>query len=70
LCSRRRRRPQGTKKPHKYVLGIVDGHHRLGALLLLAEEGLWDPSEQNVLVEVIDTKDDKEVQQLFAEINR
>lgn len=48
----------------------MDGQHRLGALLLLAEEGLWDPSEQNVLVEVIDTKDDQEVQQLFAEINR
>lgn len=54
----------------KYVFGVVDGQHRLGALLLLSEEGLWDRSERNVVVEVFDTKDDKEIEELFAEINK
>lgn len=60
---------QLRSKDQPYVFGIVDGQHRLGALLLLAEEGLWDRSERNVVVEVFDTKDDKEIGELFAEIN-
>lgn len=53
-----------------YVFGIVDGQHRLGALLLLSEEGLWNRSERNVVVEVFDTKDEQEIEELFAEINK
>lgn len=48
----------------------MDGQHRLGALVMLAEEGLWDRSEQNVVVEVFDTKDEKEIAELFLEINK
>lgn len=48
----------------------MDGQHRLGAMLLLAEEGMWDRSEQNVVVEVFDTKDDKEIEKLFLDINK
>lgn len=66
----RRRRGQLTKKQQKYTLGILDGQHRLGAMLLLAEEGMWDRSEQNVVVEVFDTKDDKEIEKLFLDINK
>lgn len=38
--------------------------------MLLAEEGLWDRSEQNVVVEVFDTMDDKEIEKLFLDINK
>ena len=48
----------------------MDGQHRLGALLMLAEEGLWDRSEQNVVVEVFDTKNEKEIESLFLDINK
>lgn len=48
----------------------MDGQHRLGALLMLAEEGMWDPAERNVIVEVLDVADDEGIEEIFAEINR
>ncbi|CAM9671738.1 unnamed protein product, partial [Hapterophycus canaliculatus] len=59
-----------TKKNQQYVLGIVDGQHRLGALLMLAEEGMWDPAERNVVVEVFDVSDDRGIEEIFEEVNR
>ncbi|CAM9872229.1 unnamed protein product [Scytosiphon promiscuus] len=58
-----------TKKNQQYVLGIVDGQHRLDALLMLTEEGMWDPAERNVVVEVLDVADDRGIEEIFAEIN-
>lgn len=48
----------------------MDGQHRLSALLVLADEGLWDRSERNIVAEVFNTKDEDEVATLFAEINK
>lgn len=48
----------------------MDGQHRLGALLLMAEQGLWDREEKNVVIEVFETRDEEEIGHLFAEINR
>lgn len=51
-------------------LGIVDGQHRVGALLLMAERGGWDSEARNILVDVFRTRSEKEVSDLFTEINR
>ena len=53
-----------------YTLGIVDGQHRVAALLLLAEKGRWDREKQNVVIEVFETRNEEEVGHLFSEINR
>eukprot|EP00904_Undaria_pinnatifida_P000309 jgi/Undpi1/10279/HiC_scaffold_28.g12731.m1 len=59
-----------TEENQTYTLGIVDGQHRLGALLLMSEKGLWDQAEQNVIVEVFETQNEEEIGCLFSEINR
>ena len=49
--------------------GIIDGQHRAAALILLAQEGHWDPFARNVMVEVFHTSGEKQVMDLFCEIN-
>jgi hypothetical protein len=49
--------------------GIVDGQHRVGALMILSEQGLWDASASNVLVDVFDTDGEEHVARLFRDIN-
>lgn len=50
-------------------VGIIDGQHRAGALLLLAYQGGWCEWERNVLVEVFDTTNETAIEALFREIN-
>ncbi|CAM9642131.1 unnamed protein product, partial [Ectocarpus fasciculatus] len=59
-----------TKRNQRYVLGVVDGQHRLRALKMLADAEMWDHSERNVVVEVFDAKDERDIEELYAEINR
>lgn len=48
---------------------MVDGQHRLGAMLLM-ERKEWNKTKRNVLIEVFDTKHEDDVARLFEEINR
>ena len=51
--------------------GIIDGQHRAAALIILAQEGHWDPYARNIMVDVFNVDgDDKEIMNLFVEINR
>ena len=51
--------------------GIIDGQHRAAALVILAQEGHWDPYARNIMVDVFSIDgDDEEVMNLFVEINR
>eukprot|EP00192_Tetraselmis_astigmatica_P006275 CAMPEP_0117673794 /NCGR_PEP_ID=MMETSP0804-20121206/14673_1 /TAXON_ID=1074897 /ORGANISM="Tetraselmis astigmatica, Strain CCMP880" /LENGTH=441 /DNA_ID=CAMNT_0005482577 /DNA_START=57 /DNA_END=1379 /DNA_ORIENTATION=- len=50
-------------------LGIVDGQHRLAALVTLCEKQAWDMNAANITVDVFDTMDESEVKDLFIEIN-
>ncbi|CAM9942143.1 unnamed protein product, partial [Ectocarpus sp. 12 AP-2014] len=59
-----------TKRNQQYVLGVVDGQHRLRALKMLADAKMWDHSERNVVIEVFDAKDERDIEELYAEINR
>ncbi|CAM9971271.1 unnamed protein product, partial [Ectocarpus sp. 13 AM-2016] len=59
-----------TKRNQQYVLGVVDGQHRLRALKMLADAKMWNHSERNVVIEVFDTKDERDIEELYAEINR
>lgn len=52
------------------ALGIVDGQHRVGALMLMAERGGWENTERNILVDVFSASSEKDVSDLFTEINR
>lgn len=72
LCRRCRRRCHGklTKRNQQYVLGVVDGQHRLRALKMLADAKMWAHSERNVVVEVFDARDERDIEELYAEINR
>lgn len=49
--------------------GILDGQHRVGGLELLMQSGDW-PMDKPVLCEVYDVKEDKEISDLFLEINQ
>lgn len=49
--------------------GVIDGQHRIGALLILAKEGYWDGEDRNILVEVFSVINDQEITRLFKEIN-
>lgn len=54
---------------HSEQTGIIDGQHRAAALIILAQEGHWDPYARNVMVDVFPTTSEKEVMSLFTEIN-
>lgn len=49
--------------------GIVDGQHRAGALLIMAQQGHWNEFERNILVDVFVTDSEKQISDLFREIN-
>ena len=49
--------------------GIVDGQHRSGALMMLAQQGHWEGHEMNILIDVFETQNDDEITALFKEIN-
>ena len=49
--------------------GIIDGQHRVAALVLLAKDGKWPLYKKNILVDVIQTRSSDEISALFAEIN-
>lgn len=51
------------------AIGILDGQHRLGALMLLCEEGEWERSVRNILVDVFRVSGPQDVKDLFTEIN-
>ncbi|CAN0006944.1 unnamed protein product, partial [Phaeothamnion confervicola] len=50
--------------------GIVDGQHRIGALMIMSEEGAWDRASENVLVDVFSTTQEQDIADLFTEINK
>ena len=50
-------------------LGILDGQHRLGALVILSDNQAWPKDEQNIMVDVFETDGEAQVKDLFAEIN-
>lgn len=50
-------------------IGIIDGQHRVGALMILAQKGHWNDLDRNVLVEVFPVNEEKDVAALFREIN-
>jgi hypothetical protein len=49
--------------------GIVDGQHRVGALMLLEQQGHWDRLKRNIIIDVFNTDTDEDVAALFKEIN-
>mmetsp|Transcript_4123 Transcript_4123/g.6889 ORF Transcript_4123/g.6889 Transcript_4123/m.6889 type:complete len:453 (-) Transcript_4123:84-1442(-) len=49
--------------------GIIDGQHRAGALMILAQKGYWDEKARNILIEVFSTSSQVQVGALFREIN-
>jgi len=49
--------------------GIIDGQHRVGALMLLSQQGYWDENARNVVVDVFTTTDEAQISALFREIN-
>ena len=55
------------KKTGRY--GIIDGQHRAGALLIMAQQGHWNEYERNILVDVFVTQSEKQISELFREIN-
>eukprot|EP01040_Poterioochromonas_malhamensis_P004715 gene4715-5052_t len=50
-------------------IGIIDGQHRVGALMILAQRGYWNPNEKNVVLEVFSTSTEDDVSVLFRVIN-
>mmetsp|Transcript_9810 Transcript_9810/g.16171 ORF Transcript_9810/g.16171 Transcript_9810/m.16171 type:complete len:498 (-) Transcript_9810:1588-3081(-) len=50
-------------------VGIVDGQHRVGALMILAQRGYWNETTPNIVVEVFQTNTDVQIATLFREIN-
>lgn len=50
-------------------IGIIDGQHRVGALMILAQRGYWNPNQKNVVVEVFSTNTEDDVSVLFRVIN-
>ncbi|CAM9832676.1 unnamed protein product [Chrysoparadoxa australica] len=51
-------------------VGIIDGQHRIGALMVMSDGGMWDGAAHNVLVDVFQTDGEQEVCDLFMEINK
>ncbi|KAA8493235.1 hypothetical protein FVE85_8680 [Porphyridium purpureum] len=49
--------------------GILDGQHRRGALMYMAERSEW-PESKSVLVEVFQLKNEDQIKELFIEINK
>ena len=49
--------------------GIVDGQHRVAAIMLMAQDGRWDLTRRNILVDVFQTETEQEISNLFHEIN-
>lgn len=52
-----------------YEMGIIDGQHRAGALLVLSEKGYWQEKEKNIMVEVFPVESEEDIINLFLEIN-
>ena len=49
--------------------GIVDGQHRAAALMIMAQEGHWDPLERNIALDVFPVTSEQDISHLFHEIN-
>ena len=45
--------------------GIIDGQHRVAALLLMATNGKWSKTDRNVIIEVFQTRGESEIVSLF-----
>eukprot|EP00899_Mesostigma_viride_P013026 jgi/Mesvir1/21724/Mv04136-RA.1 len=52
------------------TVAIVDGQHRVGALMLLAESGSWAASDNTVPIDVFPAGSEKDISVLFTEINK
>ena len=50
-------------------VAIIDGQHRLAAMVMMSNENRWNRSENNITVELFKTKTDGEVEALFKDIN-
>jgi hypothetical protein len=50
-------------------IGIVDGQHRVGAMMILSQRGYWKERERNILVEVFPVEKEEEIAVLFRVIN-
>lgn len=54
---------------HTSEVGIIDGQHRAGALMILAQRGHWEERKNNIAIEVFTTDGEASVAALFAAIN-
>lgn len=50
-------------------IGIIDGQHRAGALILLAQKGLWNELSRNIMIDVFEVSTKEQISSLFYEIN-
>ncbi len=53
---------------NEVATGILDGQHRIGALMILSENGAWDASNHNILCDVFDTEGEDDIAALFRDM--
>ncbi len=53
---------------NEVATGILDGQHRIGALMILSENGAWNASNANIMCDVFDTDGDNDVAALFRDM--
>ncbi len=57
-----------TGKANEVATGILDGQHRIGALMILSENGAWDASHANIMCDVFDTDGENDIAALFRDM--
>jgi hypothetical protein len=50
-------------------IAIIDGQHRAAAMMILAQRGYWNETENNILVEVFPVDQEEDIKLLFRIIN-
>jgi hypothetical protein len=50
-------------------IGILDGQHRAGALLILAQRNEWNEKAYNIMIEIFPIENKNDISNLFKEIN-
>ncbi len=53
---------------NEVATGILDGQHRIGALMILSENGAWDASNHNIMCDVFDTDGENDIAALFRDM--
>ncbi len=61
-------RYKATGDGNEVATGILDGQHRIGALMILSESGAWDASNANIMCDVFDTDGENDVAALFRDM--